>query len=90
MTVTRAAVLTAVADQSRPSPPRRTTVGELAAALDADCQTVGKQVAHLVDCGLVRRDDGDVRVTRVGAAVAAMDVEGVVVVVVGVDADSEQ
>jgi DNA-binding IclR family transcriptional regulator len=81
MGVSRAAVLDALAAQSEPEPPRTTTVADLTAAVDADCRAVRGQVGNLVDCGLASRDgEKGVRVTRAGAAVAAMDVEGVVVV----------
>ncbi|MDH5020296.1 helix-turn-helix domain-containing protein [Halobacterium rubrum] len=81
MALSRAAVLDALATQSEDRPPRTTTVADLATALDADCHAVRRQVSNLVDCGLASRDgEGEVRVTRAGAAVAAMDVEGVVVV----------
>jgi DNA-binding IclR family transcriptional regulator len=87
MGVSRAAVLDALAAHSDPSPTQTTTVAAIAAALDADCHAVRACVRHLVDCGLARREGEDgVRVTRPGAAVAAMDVEGVVVV----DVESEE
>ena len=81
MGLSRAAILDALAAESEPEPSRTTTVDGLAAALDADRDAVRVRVRGLVDCGLASHDhEGGVRVTRSGAAVAAMDVEGVVVV----------
>lgn len=86
MGVSRAAVLDALAEQSSSSPPRTTTVSDIAESLGADAQTVRVHATRLVECGLARRDDGGIRVTSPGATVAKLDVEGVVVV----DPEEEQ
>jgi len=88
MSVTRRDVLERLAATTEPSG-RTTTVAALAATLDADEAIVAAHVDALVACELAcRHDDGTARVTVTGDELLALDIEGAVVVVDCLEADS--
>jgi len=81
MSVTRRAVFEELAALTDAERAETTTVGALAAALDADDRVVEAHVDGLVGCDLARRDpDGCVRVTVTGEQLLALGIDGPVVV----------
>jgi len=76
--VTRQAVLSVLAAESDPDG-RTTTVGALAAHLDAPEREVRARVAALVECDLAVRAGDAVRVSVTGEELLALDVDGEVV-----------
>lgn len=80
MSLTRRAVLEALADASSGYRRETTTVESLSSALDANEATVATHLNGLAECELARTyPNGRVRVTVTGEDLLALDVDGVVV-----------
>lgn len=72
--VTRRAVLAALARESDAESRDRTTVSVLASRLDTDEWTIREHLDGLVACDLARKNtDGDVRVTITGEELLELD-----------------
>lgn len=81
MSVTRRAVLVALARESDAASEETTSSASLAAALDVEEGSILTHLDALVACELAHRDaDGDVRVTVTGEELLALDVDDGVVV----------
>ena len=81
MAVTRRAVLEQLATASDSDPRETTTIGALAAALEADERTIESHLHGLADCELARiRSDGSVRVTVTGEELLELDLDELVIV----------
>ncbi len=80
MTVRRRQVLERLAAMSDADAECTTTVGELAASLEAEEDRVAKHVERLAACDLALHRPTGVRVTVTGEELLALDTDGTVVV----------